>query len=276
VINKKIVRKHFNRSAKSYEKAGVLQREIADRVLSRLDLMKINPKRILDCGARDGYTTQFLRKRYPKAEIIACDLSIELLKLKKRGLFKRKKPVIVVDYETLPFKTHSFDLIFSNLSLHWCSDVIKLIQQFNSMLKPNGLLLLTTMGPDTLKELRGHFNLHQFIDMHDIGDMLLKAGFSDPVMDMEYLTLHYDSINRLFEDLKQTGTNAALKNQSKGLYGKKSWQEKIHQFEKSHRLRSGKIPATVEIIYGHAWKSLLQKKSENNEVVVPIAQIKKA
>ncbi len=273
-FSKKTLRAHSNRAAKSYNRAAVVEREIADRLLSRLDLMKINPLRILNCGARTGYSTRLLRQRYKKARVIGCDLSESMLRQTPKPLFLKYKNLVCADYEALPFQSRSFDLIFSNLALAWTNDIHVMLQEFYRLLTPNGLLLFTSAGPDTLKELRALSDVHDFIDMHDIGDALVLAKFLDPVMDMEYLTLRYDSVKSLAAELNATGVTNARSDRARGLGGRKRRQALLEDYPAES---DGKVTATLELVYGHAWmpeKLDLGVINQAGEVVVPVPEIK--
>src|SRR5687767_14506417 len=178
-------------------------------MLERLDYVKIAPRRILD--AASGPPRRSLGKRYPKAEVIALDFSFEMLR--PRGLaFFRKNPLsICADLEQLPIAPGAIDFVWCNMALHWLSDPLPAFKEFARVLAPEGLLMFSTLGPDTLKELRaaaGAARVHAFIDMHDLGDMLVAAGFAAPVMDMELIEIEYRS-SSLLEDLRASGqTNA--------------------------------------------------------------------
>ena len=279
------IKRTFNRTAKTYAEAAVLQNEVADRLLDRLDPIRINPAIIVDCGARTGYTTRHLKKKFTNAKVIALDLAEQHLRKTRKGLPWKRPPAICSRYETLALADNSVDFIFSNLTLHWCGNINLMLKEFSRVLKPNGLLLFSTLGPDTLQELRISFSqninkthIHSFTDMHDLGDLLLQSQLLDPVVDMEYLTMTYSSVDSLLADLKSTGSQNALQNRSRGLMGKKHWTETKEQYHKM-KDASGLIPATFEIIYGHAWKPDHQKKLRQNadieEVVIPINKITK-
>jgi malonyl-CoA O-methyltransferase len=166
---------------------------------------------------------------------------------------------VCADIEALPVAANSVGLVWSNLTVQWCNDLPATFVELHRVLKTEGLLMFSTFGPDTLKELRqafsgvdGHNHLNRFADMHDIGDMLVQAGFADPVMDMEMLTLTYDDVRAVLQDLKTIGAHNATAGRAQGLMGKNAWARLIENYE---RLRSnGKLPATFEVVYGHAWK----------------------
>jgi malonyl-CoA O-methyltransferase len=268
-IDKSKMRKSFDSAAKTYEKTAVLQSEVADRILQRMDYIKIQPDRILDVGAGTGRMSRAFKKRYHPAQVIALDIAHGMLLQAKNsnGLFK-KLQFVEADAESLPFAENSFDLIVSNMTLQWCQQTDMAFQQWRNVLKPNGLLMFTTLGPDTLKELRQSWravddlpHVNDFIDMHDIGDALMRSGFSEPVMDVEYMTLTYDKVTQLLKDLKDIGAHNVLQERSKGLTGKKVIKSLENAYEEFRH--NDLLPATYEVIYGHAW--ILDKNEMNDD-----------
>lgn len=266
LIDKQRVRAAFNRAADSYDGAAVLQREVAQRLLERLDYVRLEPAVVLDLGAGTGACSEALRARYKGAQVIALDLAEAMLAAIKarhgglRRLFRGAPGLVCGDIERLPFADDSVDLIVSNLALQWCNGVEQAFAEFRRVLKPEGLLMFTTFGPDTLKELRqswsqadGYSHVSRFMDMHDIGDGLLQAGFSNPVMDMEQLCVTYPDVFRLMHDLKAIGAQNATAGRAPGLTGKQRMQAMQQAYE-GFRNTAGQLPASHEIVYGHAWK----------------------
>jgi len=258
------VRRAFDRAADSYQQFAVLQAEVCNRLLEKLDVVKIAPQMILDAGTGTGSALPSLFSRYKKAQVVTLDLSENMLqKANQHGSFLRSPQAVCGDIERLPFADNSFDLVFSSLSMQWCNDLNAALLEAKRVLKPGGLYVFTTFGPDTLKELRSSWSeidtashVNQFIDMHDIGDALLQDGFSQPVMEAEFLTLTYDSVEGLMHDLKAIGANvtasAANGEPLKGLGGK-AMLKNVRQNYEQYR-QHGLLPATYEVIYGHAWK----------------------
>jgi malonyl-CoA O-methyltransferase len=163
------------------------------------------------------------------------------------------------DIERLPIATGSVDLAVSNLALQWC-DPLAAFTEFRRVLAPGGLLVFTTFGPDTLKELRAAWqaadagpHVHGFLDMHDLGDLLVHAGFADPVLDVDRLTLTYGEVLDVLRDLKALGAHNAAASRTRGLTGKQRFARFRAAYEA--RRRDGMIPATYEVVYGHAWVS---------------------
>ena len=177
-----------------------------------------------------------------------------------RKLFGGAKQMqLCADVEALPLAASSVEMVWSNLAVQWCNDLPTAFAEMHRVLKTEGLLMFSTFGPDTLKELRQafkdvdqHNHLNRFADMHDIGDMLIHSGFAEPVMYMELITLTYDDVRGVLQDLKTIGAHNATAGRGHGLMGKNAWARLMENYE---RLRSnGKLPATFEMVYGHAWK----------------------
>jgi len=216
-------------------------------MLERLDYVKLAPRRILDAGS--GPPQRLFRKRYPRAEVIALDFSLEMLRAGKKRFLERRVPrAICGDIVHLPLAAGTVELVWCNMALHWLAEPLAALREFERVLVPEGLLMFTTLGPDTLKELRaaaGAERVHVFHDMHDLGDMLLAAGFSAPVMDMEMLTLAYPAADGLLKDLRKSGQTSARADRPRGLAGK-AFAARLHAALPSR--------ATFEVVYGHAWK----------------------
>jgi len=273
-FDQKRVRRAFDRAADTYQQFAVLQTEVCNRLLEKLEIVKISPQLILDAGTGTGAAIPALFARYKKARLVTLDLSENmLLKAKQQGSFLRSPQAVCADIEQLPFADDSFDLVFSSLSMQWCNDLNAAFVEARRVLKPGGLYVFTTFGPDTLKELRYSWSkvdaanhVNQFVDMHDIGDALLQDGFAQPVMEAEVLTVTYDTVDGLMHDLKAIGANvtastlqiehAARGPIRKGLGGKSMLQTVRQSYEKYRQ--DEVLPATYEIIYGHAWKPTLE------------------
>lgn len=277
IFLKRDVARSFNNAAKTYDDAAVLQREVADRLLERLEFINISPNLILDLGSGTGYATRKLEKKYKKAKVVALDIAEQMLQQAKgtKQWFNRKH-YTCAEAEQLPFNNQTFDLIFSSLMLHW-SNIEQAFAEISRVLKPGGLLLFSALGPDTLYELRQSWSqidsfehVHKFLDMHILGDCLQKSGFKDPVMDMEFITITYNELKKIFLDLKDLGTHNIAQNRNKGLMGKKKFQQFVAAYE-THRNSEGYIPVTYEVIYGIGWGQVKEKKI--TEYSVPIDSI---
>tara|TARA_R110002073_G_scaffold330582_3_gene514498 strand:- start:477 stop:1355 length:879 start_codon:yes stop_codon:yes gene_type:complete len=272
-LDKRQLRQSFSRAAASYDQAAVLQREVCDRMLSRLDYIKYVPDVILDAGSGTGYGNRNLAKRYPACRFLAVDIALAMLFQARPNVtwWQRWSPLrgnrthyVCGDIEQLPFADTSIDMVWSNLALQWCNDLQHTFAEVNRVLRTEGLFMFSTFGPDTLKELRQVFgqvddysHVNRFIDMHDIGDLLVHNGFATPVMDMEYITLTYNDVMSVMRDLKAIGAHNVTQGKRQGLTGKSMWQKAIKQYEALRQ--DGKLPATFEVVYGHAWKPLSRK-----------------
>ncbi len=260
------VRRAFDRAADSYQQYAVLQHEVCSRLLEKLEVVNVSPQMILDAGTGTGGAIPALFARYKKAQLVTLDLSEKMLqKANQQGGLLRSPQAVCGDIEQLPFADDSFDLVFSSLSMQWCNDLNAALLEAKRVLKPGGLYIFTTFGPDTLKELRHSWgnpdtdnHVNQFIDMHDIGDALLRDGFLQPVMEAEILTLTYDSVDGLMHDLKAIGANVTANisqdGRVKGLGGKSVLQSVRQSYEQYRQ--DDLLPATYEVIYGHAWKAV--------------------
>jgi malonyl-CoA O-methyltransferase len=277
-IEPRHVRRAFDRAANSYDAAAVLQNEVCERLLEKLQYVKLTPHRILDAGTGTGEAIRPLQKLYRGAEVVALDISEQMLrKAATRSNWLRPSLQVCADIEALPFADDSFDLVFSSLSLQWCNDLDAALQNFMRILKPGGLLVFTSFGPDTLKELRHSWqvvdaalHVNQFIDMHDVGDALVRAHFADPVMEAEIIRLQYSAVDGLLADLRAIGANVTAQGHRRGLLTAQSLQRLRDAYE-TYR-EAGSLPASYEVIYGHAWKADLDAKSPDRvgEVQVKI------
>ncbi len=264
LLDKARVRTSFNRAANTYDAAAVLQKLVREEMLDRLDLIKIAPQAILDAGCGTGHGSFALQKRFKNAQVLSLDLALGMLQKTEaqRPVLHKifgKKTLLCADIESLPIADTRMDLVWSNLALQWCNDLDKSFAETLRVLQPNGLFIFSTFGPDTLKELRaatsnGKTHVSRFIDMHDIGDALSRVGFSAPVLDVEHYTLTYDDVKKVMQDLKSIGAHNATYGRNRGLAGKGFLQNLAEQYEQFRA--NGKLPATFEVIYGHAWKPI--------------------
>ena len=258
----------FAAAAATYDEAAVLARETGRRLAERLDVVKIAPRRVADIGCATGDGVRELQRRYPEAMPIAVDFARPMLmEVKSRApLWQRlrgKSPRLVnADMRTLPLTPGSIDLAWSNLVLHWLDDPLPAFGELHRVLAVDGLLTFAMLGPDTLKELRasGATALRRFADMHDIGDMLVAAGFADPVMDMDMITLSYATPRRFLADQRQLGVRD-------GLLGRAPWRDWRRVFANWQRGADGRLPATFEIVFGHAWKAEPKVAADGRAVI---------
>lgn len=279
-IDKRRMRRAFDRAATAYDRAAILQREVGTRLLERLDYIRLQPQTIADIGAGTGHLSKALAQRYKKARVIALDLAPNMLGAARRhthilARLLNRRSFICGDAERLPFADRSTDMIFSNLTLQWCSDLEAVFTEFCRILKPGGLLIFSTFGPDTLKELRESWasvdeavHVNAFIDMHDIGDALLRNGFADPVMDAERLTLTYPNVHAVMRELKTLGAHNAARGRPRTLTGKGRLHAMTAAYERYRN--QGTLPATFEVVYGLAWQPSVTMMSNREAGVVKI------
>jgi malonyl-CoA O-methyltransferase len=265
-LDKRQLRRSFDRAAATYDRAAALQREICMRALERLDLVKLDPGLIIDAGSGTGFGARALARRYPRASVLELDLADSMVRTARalrpwwhRWIGGRREMFVCGDNERMPIRDGTAGMIWSNLAFQWSDDLPGVFAECRRVLRAEGLLTFTTFGPDTLKELRqafppepGAVHVNRFLDMHDIGDMLVHAGFADPVMDMEVLTLTYEGVEQLMRELKALGAHNITSGRGRGLTGRGTLQQLKKRYE-IHR-RDGRLPATFEVIYGHAWK----------------------
>jgi len=268
------MKREFARAAATYDDAAVLAREIGARMAERLDLVKLDPVRMADIGCASGDGIRELQRRYPSALPLAVDFSTEMLHLTRarttlmQRLARRAPRLVNADVRALPFAADSLGLIWSNLMLHWLDDPLPALRELQRTLEVGGLLMFAMLGPDTLKELRAACQengltppLRKFLDMHDIGDMLLAAGFADPVMDMEMMTLTYSGPRGLLRDQRHLGVRDAL-------LGKLPWRDWRRVFRAyAGKCVDGRWPASFEIVYGHAWKPAPRHADDGRSIV---------
>ena len=264
-IDKKRAQASFNKASAIYEDSAVLQKQVLEEMFLRLKLLKINPNSILDLGCGPGNAGPELKAAYKPHDLIYLDFAYDMLRKaeeKNRDHFlkvfssKTTQRFICADMEAIPLAENSVDMVWSNLSLQWCNDLDRVFTQIAKTLTHNGLF---TFGPSTLHELRmslasfsQYSHVNQFIDMHDIGDALIRCGFSDPVLDVDVYTLTYSTFKEIMYDLKHIGARNALQGRAKGMTGKGF----LYQLEKLYEVYRAdeKLPASYEVVYGHAWK----------------------
>lgn len=279
LFNRRHVQQHFSQAAQNYNEAAVLQKQLADELDERLSLINHPIKQALDLGCGTGFVTQKLVARYPEAQCYALDLSASMLQLNRNALLAPRiswlpqrlsarlgwlhcpVDLLQADAHAIPLASSSVDLVLSNLMLQWCDDLDAVFAEVARILKPGGLFMFTSLGPDTLKELRqawvevegedGHLRMNEFVDMHDLGDALIRAGLGQPVMDIEHFTLTYTTPLAVIKDLKAIGATNAHKTRPQGLTGKNRFAAMLNAYE-TLRVQN-KIPATYEVVHGHAW-----------------------
>jgi len=274
-MDRRQIRRAFGQAVESYDRVAVLQQRVGENLLQRLDLLKINPKRVLDLGCGTGVCLRALEKRYPGSQVLGLDFALAMAQRAGARTWRRRRPVLAADAECLPFQDNSIDLVISNLMLQWC-DTTRVCYEISRVLAPQGVCLLTTFATDTLKELRaawqiadpGQVHVSDFIDMHDLGDILLQSGMLLPVVDADRYTLTYAELGGLFADLKGLGAVNAAKERRRGLSGKQRHRTLLQAYQE-YRDSDGRLPATFEVVFGHAWATETSQNPSSVQVSVP-------
>lgn len=277
-LDKRLLRRSFERAAASYDAAAVLQQEVCRRMLSRLDYIKHEPQAILDAGSGTGNVVADLRARYPQATLYALDIALAMVRRARerapwwQRLCGRGVLPVCADIEQLPLRGAAIDMAWSNLALQWVNDPQRAFTEFRRVLVPGGLLMFSTFGPDTLKELRAAYqgadrytHVNRFIDMHDLGDMLVHGGFADPVMDMEYISLTYADVQALMRDLQAIGARNVTAGRRPGMTARAILAAVERNYEALRR--DGRLPATFEVIYGHAWVPQARTTADGKPII---------
>jgi malonyl-CoA O-methyltransferase len=276
--DKRAVRRAFDRAAATYDRHAVLQREVGARLAQHLDPVRLEPARMVDLGCGTGEAFAELGRRFPGASLVGIDLAHAMLARARdrapawKRLLRANTPrLLCADAERLPLAPGSAQVVFSNLALQWCRPEA-VFAEVSRILEVGGLFIFSTFGPDTLKELRaafagvdGYEHVNPFVDMHDLGDALVHAGLAEPVMEMEVLTLEYASVEAVARDLKAIGAANVLPGRARGLSGRGRWQRMVERYERERR--GEVLPATYEVIYGHAWKVAPRRAADGRAVI---------
>ena len=281
LLNSSDVRRRFDRAADTFGTADFVHGVTRDGLLTRMRPLRIDAKTVLDLGAATGSATALLRKRFGGAHVVSLDLSRNMLRQRKRRRrwFTRTSSV-QADAQRLPFADQSFDVVFANLLLPWVNDPAAVLAEVSRVLRKGGVLAFATLGPDSLKQLsrawgdvdnHAHVNqphvnqphvnqphvnqphVHRFLDMHDIGDALVRAGLADPVLDVDRLTVKYPDARRLFRDLTLSGSRNSLAGRRRGLLGKGQFSRLVAAL--SEASPGAGIEIDLELVYGHCWST---------------------
>lgn len=280
-LDTRVVRRAFDRAAAHYERNADLQREAANELLERLEGVRIQPRVVVDLGCGTGYATRALARMYGGANVFGVDFAQGMLRSFERGLWPRRRPVpLCADLTRLPFEDASVDLLFSSLAFQWIDDLPLLFAELRRVLRPEGVLMFSTFGPDTLTELRAAWaavddgvHVNRFPDMHDVGDALLGAGLRDPVMDVDRIERRYDDLRALMRSIKSIGAGNAASGRPRGLLGRGA----LERLEAAYATRDedGRPSASWELVYGHAWGASIPRPGHGDagEFAVPIDAI---
>lgn len=284
-ISKTDVRRQFERRTEMAT-AEFLYGEIATRMLSRLNLIRLDPSWILDAGCGVGRRLTPLRERYPNAQLVGLDHSPQLLALAKtreahswaqrlRALWsaKHRTKWVCADLSQTTLPAESFDLIWSNLAIHWHPEPHDVLREWSRLLRPGALAFFSGFGPATAQELRIAVNQAgldsatlPLVDMHDLGDLMIEYGFSDPVMDQETITLTYDDADKLLADVRALGGNPHPKRRA--TLATPDWRDRLLAALAANRRADGKLTLTLEIAYGHAWRSAIRRQAGETRISV--------
>ena len=271
-LERRGIRRAFDKAAATYDKHATLQREVADRLLSRLDFMRLAPRAVCDLGAGTGYAARELGRRYKSATVVLADYAPAMLgeARRQRRWFSRDR-FVCADARSLPFADAALDCVFSSLAFQWCEELDLVFAECRRVLKPGGLLLFSTLGPDTLKELRAAWaqvdsapHVNRFADMHEVGDGLIRAGFASPVMEREDLVLTYTRVPLLLQDLKGIGATNQHQRRRRELTTRNTLGALAEAYEGFRR--DGLLPATYEVVYAHGWVRPDQRPQDGTTV----------
>lgn len=292
-IDLHLVRRLFAAPA-GVSESDFLRREVAGRMHERLALVRLDPQRVLDAGCGNGADLPILQDRFPAAHLIGGDASLAMLHEARRAqaatlssmhrLLKKWLPtrsagglgthsdLLCGDFAQLPLGANAVDLVWSNLALHWHPQPDRVFAEWRRVLRLDGLLMFSCFGPDTFKELRAAFaalddapHTLPFVDMHDFGDMLVNAGFSTPVMDMETITVTYETPAKLLADVRAWGGNP-LMTRRRSLSGRQAWSRVIQALEGMRR-DDGRIHLSFEVIYGHAFRPAPTRTAHGEAII---------
>jgi malonyl-CoA O-methyltransferase len=270
-VSRDQVRISFAKAATSYNDAAIVQKEILIRLLDKLKALQQDQVDVLlDVGSGTGLASELLREHYGNNSYYAIDFALPMLAWAKNENKVNYQYAVCGEVESLPFQDNSLDIIFSASTFQWCNDVGAAFQESCRVLKDQGLLLFSSFGPDTLKELRycfaqvdNHPHVSSFIDMQSLGDGLLASGFESPVMESEIITVEYSDPMHLLKDLQDTGATNHLEQRARGLMTRKRLNEVVQEYKKLV-LPNGKYPASYEVLYGHGRKQSLLQSTQNS------------
>ena len=255
-LNTHEVRRRFDRAARGFDEADFVHGVTRAGLFDRIEPVVIDASVVVDLGCATGSATALLAKRFRGATIVAVDLSRRMLEQcrGKQGWFS-KTSVVQAAASALPFEDQSVDVIFANLLLPWVSDPADLAAEISRVLRKDGLFVFATLGPDSLVELRNAWldedaHVNRFLDMHDVGDVLVRSGLRDPVLDVDRLNVSYKSAQDLFRDLTATGARNSLRMRNSSLVGKQRFAAMRERLEAA---LGGRIKLNLELVYGHCW-----------------------
>jgi malonyl-CoA O-methyltransferase len=277
LLDRAAIRRHADRASAGYDESAVLAARLREDLLKRLEWISLVPEAVLDLGCGTGHGAAALAARWPGARVIALDASPAMLEEAARREGGGRIERLCAEAESIPLPDASMDLVFSNLLLPWCEDIDTVFAEIARVLAPRGLVTFTTLGPDTLVELRSAWRaagggdaLHPFTDMHDLGDGLVRAGLAEPVLDVSRYTLTYTDVAAVLRDLKHTGSQNAATNRARGLTGR----GRLRALEAAYEgfREAGVLPASYEVVFGQAWGAM-PRSARDGEFAVPVSGI---
>ena len=279
-LDPRAARRWFGRAGRAPAEDAVAG-EVEQRMAARLEYVRLDPRWIADVGSGATPRPSAVRDRYPKARVLRVASAFTPVRRRAQPLAARvralvrsgREHLVCADPSALPVRTGACGLVWSNLALAWSADPAATLREWHRVLEIGGLLMFSSYGPDTLKELRTAFaaadpavpHVHPFVDMHDLGDALVATGFADPVMDMEMLTVTYASVQAVVDDLRSTGQRNAHAARRRGLTGRRAWARMTDAY--GALARDGRVPASFEIVYGHAWKTAPRTTADGRTII---------
>lgn len=284
-LDRRAVAQAFDRASSRYDAAAALQERVRNELLERLAELKFQPKSILDLGAGTGRASRALKRRHPRASVVAVDIAPGMLReARQQSRWLRRFERVRADAYSLPFRDGAFDLVFSNLMLQWCDDLDAVFGEIARVLAPGGLLLFSTFGPGTLAELREAWaasgdtrnHVNHFFDPHALGGALMQASLAEPVLDVDRVVARYADVMSLMRELKTIGAHNVTQGRARGLTGRRRFAAMIEAYEPLRH--DGTLPATWEIVHASAWgteRRAAGKQGFPREAVVPIDTIRR-
>jgi malonyl-CoA O-methyltransferase len=272
-LDRRAIARAFDRASADYDAAAALQERVRNELLSRLDELKVGPAVILDLGAGTGHGSRLLKRKYPRAQVVAADIAPGMLeRARSQSRWLRRFERVGADAYSLPFRDGAFDLVFSSLMLQWCDDLDAVFAEIARVLAPGGLLLFSTFGPGTLAELReawaasddANNHVNHFFDAQALGAALMHAQLSEPVLDVDRIVAGYPDAMTLMRELKAIGAHNVTAGRARGLTGRRRFAAMVSAYETLRR--DGSLPATWEVIHASAWGA---QRREPRDVDLP-------
>ncbi len=259
MLDSRLIRRRFERAAASFDDAAFVHAVTREGLLARLQPLVVQASTVMDLGSATCSTSRALSKRFRRAHVVSVDLAHAMLRRgRKHRAWFSKSSFVQATAAALPFNAQSIDVVFANLLLPWIDDQTQVFAEIARVLRKGGVFAFATLGPDSLLEIRrawsqvdDNAHVNHFSDMHDLGDGLVNAGLADPVLDVDRLSVSYDSTEKLFADLTAMGGRNALRERNRSLVGKQRFRNMSNELRKSGT--DGKITLDLELVFGHCW-----------------------